>query len=94
MTNELQIKACIDSLVALKAQIAALEAQEKALTDEIKSYMADASLDKLMSATGHKALLTAYETTPFDKAKMVAELGQQAYDHFCTTKKQTRFTVS
>ncbi len=91
--NELTVKSCIDSLVTLKAQIAALEAQEKELTDQIKKYMETSALNELMSVTGHKAMLTPYETSPFDKAKMISELGQQAYDHFCTPKAQKRFTV-
>lgn len=93
MTNEM-MNLSIDALVSLKAQIAALQAQADALEKGIREEMAAQAVQKVMTPTGHKALLTPFISRGFDKKKFVAVYGEGVYKEYQRETPAERFSVA
>ena len=91
--DDITAESYIDTLITLKAQIESLKDKESALSEWLQKYMESRAITELRATSGHKAKLTEYEESRFDREKMIADLGAQAYEHFCVPKTKKRFTV-
>ena len=80
--RDFAVNAMIERIVALKAQKKALEAEEESLEKALKAFLAETSRDEYQTMNGHTVSYKGAPRMQFSSKKMIAELGQQAYDRF------------
>lgn len=77
----------------LRHLAAQMEAEAKALEDEVKGYM-DANGLQTFNGPDWRLSYKTVESRRFDKAAMIQTFGQSCYDGFCKVTTSRRFVLS